>query len=99
MKAFDSMEEQTTYADKLTKFFVAGQRSQQASWIGDVVKKQNENVLSAMDAYQEKTAGGFVDKRFGKTFGVISGAANAITSVLDANGQIDKKKVQEVQDA
>jgi hypothetical protein len=96
---FDRMEEATDYADKVTTLAVASQRSSQASIFANVVTEQNNHVLEAMEAYSEKANGGFVDKKFGKTYGIIQTAVATLKQNFQMFAQINEKKVQEVQDA
>eukprot|EP00747_Dinoflagellata_sp_TGD_P128445 gnl/TRDRNA2_/TRDRNA2_174537_c1_seq1.p1 gnl/TRDRNA2_/TRDRNA2_174537_c1~~gnl/TRDRNA2_/TRDRNA2_174537_c1_seq1.p1 ORF type:complete len:643 (+),score=209.50 gnl/TRDRNA2_/TRDRNA2_174537_c1_seq1:76-2004(+) len=53
---FDRMEEAENYADLVTKLAVATQRRDQANFFATTAKEQNDKVLEAMEAYEQKNA-------------------------------------------
>eukprot|EP00747_Dinoflagellata_sp_TGD_P073511 gnl/TRDRNA2_/TRDRNA2_157934_c0_seq1.p1 gnl/TRDRNA2_/TRDRNA2_157934_c0~~gnl/TRDRNA2_/TRDRNA2_157934_c0_seq1.p1 ORF type:complete len:483 (-),score=157.47 gnl/TRDRNA2_/TRDRNA2_157934_c0_seq1:54-1337(-) len=97
---WDRFEEATTYADMVTKLAVSKERGGQAAMIAKTVTEQNDIVLNALEAYQDFSSGaGFVEKKFGKTFGKINAAVLAIRAQLEGFVQINEQKVKEVNDA
>jgi hypothetical protein len=83
----------------VTKLAVASQRRDQAGFIAKTAKEQNDKILEAMEKYEQKAQGGFVDKKFGKTWGVISGAVMAMKTQFETFVTINEQKVKDVQSA